>query len=101
MCLFFQQFTLGISSLSKLGPIGAAIEVTVILYLATTSAIGLYSLPGIKRVRPRLHSTPLTHLIANCVLLLVISSALPLLSRIIGKFSLLLYLSSLISCDFF
>ncbi|XP_011313729.1 protein LMBR1L [Fopius arisanus] len=79
-----RQFTLGISSLSKLGPIGAAVEVVVILYLAATSAIGLYGLPGVRRVRPRIHSTPLTHLIANCALLLVLSSALPLLSRILG-----------------
>lgn len=79
-----RQFTLGISSLSKLGPIGATIEVAVILYLAVTSAVGLYTLPGVKMVRPRLHSTPLTHLIANCALLLVLSSALPLLSRILG-----------------
>ncbi|XP_046833604.1 protein Lilipod isoform X2 [Vespa velutina] len=79
-----RQFTLGISSLSKLGPIGATVEVSVILYLAATSAIGLYSLPGVRRVQPRLRSTPLTHLIANCVLLLVLSSALPLLSRILG-----------------
>ncbi|XP_015591359.1 protein Lilipod [Cephus cinctus] len=79
-----RQFTLGISSLSKLGPIGATVEVAVILYLAATSAIGLYTLPGVRRVRPRLHSTPLTHLIANCALLLVLSSALPLLSRILG-----------------
>lgn len=79
-----RQFTLGISSLSKLGPIGAAVEVVVILYLAATSAIGLYALPGVKNVKPRVSSTPLTHLIANCVLLLVLSSALPLLSRILG-----------------
>ncbi|KAL2746170.1 protein Lilipod [Vespula maculifrons] len=79
-----RQFTLGISSLSKLGPIGATVEVSVILYLAATSAIGLYSLPGVRRVQPRFRSTPLTHLIANCVLLLVLSSALPLLSRILG-----------------
>lgn len=84
--LFEQQFTLGISSLSKLGPIGATIEVAVILYLAATSAIGLYALPGVKRVQPKLRSTPLTHIIANCALLLVLSSALPLLSRILGKF---------------
>lgn len=83
--LFRQQFTLGISSLSKLGPIGAAIEVAVILYLAVTSAIGLYTLPGVRIVQPRFRSTPLTHLIANCALLLVLSSALPLLSRILGK----------------
>lgn len=81
----FQQFTLGISSLSKLGPIGATVEVAVILYLAVTSAIGLYTLPGVRSVQPRFHSTPLTHLIANCALLLVLSSALPLLSRILGK----------------
>ncbi|XP_018048443.1 PREDICTED: protein Lilipod [Atta colombica] len=79
-----RQFTLGISSLSKLGPIGAAIEVAVILYLAVTSAIGLYTLPGVRMVQPRFRSTPLTHLIANCALLLVLSSALPLLSRILG-----------------
>lgn len=79
-----RQFTLGITSLSKLGPVGAAIEVSVILYLAVTSAIGLYTLPGVRSVRPRLRSTPLTHLIANCALLLVLSSALPLLSRILG-----------------
>ncbi|XP_078036427.1 LMBR1-like protein lilipod [Augochlora pura] len=79
-----RQFTLGISSLSKLGPIGATVEVAVILYLAATSAIGLYALPGVRRVQPRFHSTPLTHLIANCALLLVLSSALPLLSRILG-----------------
>lgn len=83
--LFRQQFTLGISSLSKLGPVGAAIEVAVILYLAVTSAIGLYTLPGVRIVQPRFRSTPLTHLIANCALLLVLSSALPLLSRILGK----------------
>ncbi|KAJ8668335.1 hypothetical protein QAD02_009998 [Eretmocerus hayati] len=79
-----RQFTLGISSLSALGPIGATLEVAVILYLAVTSAVGLYSLPGLRSIRPRLHSTPLTHLIANCALLLVLSSALPLLSRILG-----------------
>ncbi|XP_017891116.1 protein Lilipod isoform X5 [Ceratina calcarata] len=81
-----RQFTLGITSLSKLGPVGAAIEVSVILYLAVTSAIGLYTLPGVRSVRPRLRSTPLTHLIANCALLLVLSSALPLLSRILDTF---------------
>lgn len=81
-----QQFTLGISSLSKLGPIGAIIEVVVILYLATTSGIGLYGLPGVRKVKPQFHSTPLTHLIANCALFLVLSSALPLLSRILGVY---------------
>ncbi|CAB0037681.1 unnamed protein product [Trichogramma brassicae] len=78
------KFTLGISSLSKLGPLGAGIQVILILYLAVTSAVGLYSLPGFEKVRPELHSTPITHLIANCAALVVLSSALPLLSRMIG-----------------
>ncbi|XP_057321035.1 protein Lilipod isoform X3 [Microplitis mediator] len=80
----FQQFTLGISSLSKLGPTGAVVEVIVILYVAITSTVGLYGLPGVKKIMPQPQGTPLTHLIANCVLLLIHSSALPLLSRILG-----------------
>ncbi|XP_057321036.1 protein Lilipod isoform X4 [Microplitis mediator] len=78
------QFTLGISSLSKLGPTGAVVEVIVILYVAITSTVGLYGLPGVKKIMPQPQGTPLTHLIANCVLLLIHSSALPLLSRILG-----------------
>lgn len=79
-----RQFTLGISSLSKLGLIGAALEVVMILYLAITSCVGLYSLPLLRRVRPRSNKTPLVHLIVNCVLLLVLSSALPVLARTLG-----------------
>ncbi|XP_074096427.1 LMBR1-like protein lilipod isoform X2 [Cotesia typhae] len=82
--LITKQLTLGISSLSKLGPVGAVTEVIVIFYVAVTSIVGLYGLPGVSRIMPKFHGTPLTHLIANCVLLLVLSSALPLLSRILG-----------------
>ncbi|XP_057321037.1 protein Lilipod isoform X5 [Microplitis mediator] len=82
--LITRQFTLGISSLSKLGPTGAVVEVIVILYVAITSTVGLYGLPGVKKIMPQPQGTPLTHLIANCVLLLIHSSALPLLSRILG-----------------
>ncbi|XP_024085231.1 protein Lilipod isoform X2 [Cimex lectularius] len=78
------QFTLGITSLSKLGPLGATIEVVVIFYLAVTSCVGLYSVPFLKRLRPRRAKTPLSLLIANCALLLILSSALPLLARILG-----------------
>ncbi|XP_014295505.1 protein Lilipod isoform X2 [Microplitis demolitor] len=82
--LITRQFTLGISSLSKLGPIGAVVEVIVIFYVAITSTVGLYGLPGVNKIMPQPRGTPLTHLIANCVLLLIHSSALPLLSRILG-----------------
>jgi hypothetical protein len=37
--------------------------------------------------------TPLTHIIANCGLVLILSSALPLLSRILGENVLSLKLS--------
>ncbi|PSN43707.1 Protein Lilipod [Blattella germanica] len=79
-----RQFTLGISSLSKLGPVGAALEIVLIFYLVATSSVGLYTLPFLSRVRPKTRRTPLTHIIANCGLVLVLSSALPLLSRILG-----------------
>ncbi|XP_075231570.1 LMBR1-like protein lilipod [Lycorma delicatula] len=79
-----RQFTLGISSLSKLGLIGASVEVMMIFYLAITSCVGLYSLPLLRHVRPCTNKTPLDHIIINCKLLLILSSALPVLARILG-----------------
>ncbi|XP_055620583.1 protein Lilipod [Toxorhynchites rutilus septentrionalis] len=79
-----RQFTLGITSLSKLGPLGAALEVCVIMYLGVTSAVGLYTMPFMRNVRPVRRKTSLSQVIANCALVLILSSALPLLSRILG-----------------
>nr|XP_018913489.1 PREDICTED: protein Lilipod [Bemisia tabaci] len=79
-----RQFTLGISSLSKLGLIGATVEIILIFFLILTSFVGLYSLPILTKVRPKNKETPLTHIISNCALLVILSSALPLLSRILG-----------------
>ncbi|XP_077290951.1 LMBR1-like protein lilipod isoform X2 [Arctopsyche grandis] len=76
------QFTLGIRSLSRLGPIGAALEVAVLLYLAAASCTGLYGCAH--RLRPRPARTPLSHLVANCAMLLILSSALPVLAKILG-----------------
>uniref|UniRef100_A0A0A9XLD6 Protein LMBR1L n=4 Tax=Lygus hesperus TaxID=30085 RepID=A0A0A9XLD6_LYGHE len=78
------QFTLGLTSLSKLGTVGAVVEVLVIFYLVVTSCVGLYSVPFLKHLRPRKHKTPLSILISNCALLLILSSALPLLARTLG-----------------
>jgi len=39
---------------------------------------------------PRRNDTPMTHIIFNCVVILVLSSALPVLSRILGKLSYIL-----------
>lgn len=79
-----RQLTLGISSLSKLGPIGAALEVCIIFYLGATSAVGLYTMPFMRYVKPQKRKTSLSQLIFNCALVLILSSALPLLSRILG-----------------
>ena len=85
--IFFvlQQFLLGISSLSVLGPFGAALEVCIIMYLGVTSAVGLYTMPFMAKIRPTRRKTSLTQLIANSALILLLTSALPLLSRILGN----------------
>ncbi|KAL5273633.1 LMBR1L family protein [Megaselia abdita] len=79
-----RQFTLGISSLSKMGLFGAGLEVCLIFYLGATSTVGLYTMPFMKYVRPQKRKTSLSQLILNCALVLILSSALPLLSTIIG-----------------
>ncbi|CAG2107828.1 unnamed protein product [Medioppia subpectinata] len=40
-----QHFVLGIASLSKMGPIGAGVEIVLILYLWCASVVGLYRVP--------------------------------------------------------
>ncbi len=76
---------LGITSLSSLGVVGVIIEVILIGYLFVTSLVGLYSIPFIKRIKPITNSTPLTNIILNCCIYVVLSSALPLLAKILGK----------------
>lgn len=80
-----RQFTLGIMSLSKLGPLGAALEFVVIIYLSAASTVGLYTMPSMQKVRPKYRETSLSQLILNCALVLILSSAFPLLARILGK----------------
>ncbi|KAG7173544.1 LMBR1L-like [Homarus americanus] len=70
--------------LSVLGPVGAVLEVVLILYLIAASLLGCYSLPIIAKIRPRPGDTPMVHVIANCVVVLILSSALPLLARTLG-----------------
>lgn len=79
-----KEIVLGITSLSVLGPFGAAVEIAVILYLMLTSVVGFYSLPLFRRLKPRRSDTPMTRVIGNCVVILVLSSALPVLSRTLG-----------------
>ena len=77
--------TLGISSLTSFGVVGVAIEVVLIAFLFVCSLVGLYTIPGIRCIRPTAHETTLTQIILNCGLYVILSSALPLLAKILGK----------------
>ncbi|KXJ08243.1 limb region 1 protein homolog [Exaiptasia diaphana] len=75
---------LGQVSSSMMGTFGALFEIVLIFYLMIASLVGLYSVPCFVRLRPLPRDTPMTKVITNCVVLLILSSALPLLSRTLG-----------------
>lgn len=60
-------------------------EILVIFYLGTSSFVGFYAMPVFAKIRPKRRKTSLSHLIANSLLILILTSALPLLSRILGE----------------
>uniref|UniRef100_A0A7N6FBK6 Limb development membrane protein 1 like n=1 Tax=Anabas testudineus TaxID=64144 RepID=A0A7N6FBK6_ANATE len=82
---------LGMASFSMFGSLGAAVQVVLILYLMVSSVVGFYSSPLFMGLLPRAQDTNLTEIIANCVSLLILSSALPVFSRTLGitRFDLL------------
>uniref|UniRef100_A0A671WVB9 Limb development membrane protein 1-like n=1 Tax=Sparus aurata TaxID=8175 RepID=A0A671WVB9_SPAAU len=82
---------LGMASFSMFGSLGAAVQVVLILYLMVSSVVGFYSSPLFTSLMPRAQDTNLTQIIANCVSLLILSSALPVFSRTLGitRFDLL------------
>ncbi|VDO97784.1 unnamed protein product [Soboliphyme baturini] len=53
-------------------------------HLSTASLVGLYNVPVMARLRPYRHRTSITKVILNCVVILVLSSALPVLTRVTG-----------------
>ena len=76
---------LGTTSLSTLGVLGVVIEVLIIGYFLVSSIVGLYSLPPLKKILPTKRDTSMTHLIYNAALYVILSSALPLLVKVLGK----------------
>ncbi|GIY74628.1 protein Lilipod, partial [Caerostris darwini] len=82
--VYSQNLSLGINSLSTFGLLGAALEIILILYLWCTSIIGLYSLPLFCYLKPKVRNTSMTQVIGNCAVLLILSSALPVLARSLG-----------------
>uniref|UniRef100_L7LY39 Putative lipocalin-interacting membrane receptor limr n=1 Tax=Rhipicephalus pulchellus TaxID=72859 RepID=L7LY39_RHIPC len=82
-----EKFSLGISSLSALGVVGSSLEIVLILYLWLASVVGFFSLPVFCRLQPKPSSATVTQIIGNCAVLLVLSSALPVLARTLGESS--------------
>jgi len=79
-----ETLDLGTTSLATLGVLGVIIEVLIIAYLLVTSIVGLYSIPLLKNLLPKKRDTSMTHLILNCALYVTLSSALPLLVKVLG-----------------
>ena len=76
-----------------MGVLGVVTEVIIIAYLLLTSIIGLYSIPALHLILPAQRDTSITHLIYNCALYVILSSALPLLVKVLGKVNIALFVS--------
>ncbi|MGH0165861.1 UNVERIFIED_CONTAM: hypothetical protein FKN15_049930 [Acipenser sinensis] len=82
---------IGSASLFTFGFVGAALEIILIFYLMVSSVVGFYSLRVFEELTPRKDDTTMTTIIGCCVSILVLSSALPVMSRTLGitRFDLL------------
>ncbi|KAJ1099687.1 hypothetical protein NDU88_004786 [Pleurodeles waltl] len=82
---------IGDASHFTFGFVGAALEIVLIFYLMVSSVVGFYSLSFFGSFTPRKDDTTMTKIIGNCVSILVLSSALPVMSRTLGitRFDLL------------
>ncbi|KAM6900282.1 limb region 1 protein homolog isoform 1-T1 [Xenentodon cancila] len=82
---------IGNTSLSTFGFAQAVLEIILMFYLMVSSVVGLYSLRVFEGLTPRKDDTTMTTIIGCCVSILVLSSALPVMSRTLGitRFDLL------------
>lgn len=82
---------IGNTSLSTFGVAQAVLEIILIFYLMVSSVVGFYSLRVFEGLTPRKDDTTMTTIIGCCVSILVLSSALPVMSRTLGitRFDLL------------
>ncbi|XP_037135361.1 limb region 1 protein homolog isoform X1 [Syngnathus acus] len=82
---------IGNTSLSTFGAVQAVLEIILMFYLMASSVVGFYSLRLFEGLTPRKDDTTMTTIIGCCVSILVLSSALPVMSRTLGitRFDLL------------
>uniref|UniRef100_A0A3Q3EX77 Limb development membrane protein 1 n=1 Tax=Labrus bergylta TaxID=56723 RepID=A0A3Q3EX77_9LABR len=87
----WQDRGIGNTSLSTFGVAQAALEIILMFYLMVSSVVGFYSLRVFEILTPRKDDTTMTTIIGCCVSILVLSSALPVMSRTLGitRFDLL------------
>ncbi|KAK5877764.1 hypothetical protein CesoFtcFv8_025240, partial [Champsocephalus esox] len=72
---------IGNTSLSTFGLAQAVLEIILMFYLMVSSVVGFYSLRVFQSLTPRNDDTTMTTIIGCCVSILVLSSALPVMSR--------------------
>ncbi|XP_060784556.1 limb region 1 protein homolog [Neoarius graeffei] len=82
---------IGNASLSTCGVVRAVVEIVLMIYLMVSSVVGFYSLRIFQGLTPTKDDTTMTTIIGCCVSILVLSSALPVMSRTLGitRFDLL------------
>ena len=85
MFVIQEKEVLGAHSLSVFGLYGVLIEIVVIFYILIASLAGLYY--HCPRLRPYKSDTDMTKVIYNCAVLLILSSALPVLCVLLGKYT--------------
>ncbi|CAI2349657.1 unnamed protein product [Caenorhabditis sp. 36 PRJEB53466] len=66
------------------GLFGACMETVTIIYVMITSFVGLYNLPILRSLRPVHADTPMPTIIINSSIILVVSSALPVIVNTVG-----------------
>ncbi|XP_078136545.1 limb region 1 protein homolog isoform X3 [Sander vitreus] len=76
---------IGNTSLSTFGVAQAVLEIILMFYLMVSSVVGFYSLRVFEGLTPRNDDTTMTTIIGCCVSILVLSSALPVMSRTLEK----------------
>uniref|UniRef100_A0A8C7X860 Limb development membrane protein 1 n=1 Tax=Oryzias sinensis TaxID=183150 RepID=A0A8C7X860_9TELE len=79
---------IGNASLSTFGVAQAVLEIILMFYLMVSSVVGFYSLRVFEGLTPRKDDTTMTTIIGCCVSILVLSSALPVMSRTLGELHL-------------
>lgn len=79
-----EKVELGRTSLSSFGALGSLFEAVLIFYLMAASLVGFYSVPFLRRLKPARKQTSMTKIICNCVIFIILTSALPVLARTLG-----------------